>query len=137
MPVPKEGITLRDASGQVCDLDDVIAEARRTPARVIIDDELSVAVDLTGLGYTTSSMDWKAGAGVNAPVSVLRKRKKPTQILRITTASGVAVDAAVDTLFHVRDANGVIKHVRADMLKPGMAIAHIEKDDGTPGFVVY
>jgi len=137
MPVPKHGITLCDSSGHVCDLDEIIEQARKTPARVIVDDELSIAVDISGLGFMVASMHWESGESKKTPVSVLRKRKKPSRILRITTASGTAIDAAEDTLFHVSDESGTIRHVRADMLKSGMEILAVEKDDGTPGFVVY
>ena len=137
MPVPKKGVTLYDSTGTVRDLDEVIAEMCGTTGRVIIDDDLSVAVDLSGLGFEVTSMDWNTGNLKRAAVSVLRKRKKPSRILRITTASGTAIETAEDTLFHVRDENGVIRHVRADMLQPGMDILSAEKDDGTPGFIVY
>lgn len=137
MPVPKGAITLYDSSGARRDLDEVIDSVRRLPGRLVADDDLSIVVDLAGLGFQTESMDWKSGTLKRAIVSVLHKRKKSARILRITTASGWAIDAAQDTLFHVRDASGTIRHVRADMLKPGMDILAGEKDDGTPGFVVY
>ena len=123
--------------GVVRDLDAVIEESRVIPGRIIVDDNLSVAVDLAGLGFEVVSMDFTSGELKRTPVSVLRKRKRASCILRITTEFGAAIEAAEDTLFHVRDETGAIRHVRADMLKPGMAILSVEKDDGTPGFVVY
>lgn len=137
MPVPKSAVTLYDSVGAERDLDEVIEEVRRTPCRVIIDDDLSIAVDIAGLGFEVASMEWTPGELKRTAVSVLRKRKAPSRILRITISSGVAIDTAEDTLFHVRDDNGVLRHVRADMLKPGMDILAAEKDDGSLGFIVY
>lgn len=137
MPVPKAGITLYDRTGKRRDLDDVIDEVRQLPGRVVADDDLSIVVDLAGLGFQTTSMDWKSGQPKRADVSLLHKRKKTARILRVTVATGVAVDVAEDTLFHVRDAAGAIRHVRADMLKPGMDIVGANNDDGTPGFIIY
>jgi|SRR5579862_3311803 len=137
MPVPKAGITLYDGTGNRRDLDEVIAEVRQLPGRLVVDDDLSVVVDLAGLGFQTTSMDWKSGKLKRADVSLLHKRKRKAKILRITVAAGVAVDVAEDTLFHVRDVGGAIRHVRADMLKPGMEIIGADRDDGTPGFIIY
>jgi len=137
MPVPKSGVTVYDKSGERCDLDDVIAEVSKMPGRVLVDDEIGVSVDVAGLGYQTESMDFEHGRLRRADVSVLHKRKQPAKILRITLEDGVALEVAEDTLLHVRDKDGNIRHVRADKLKPGMSILSGLKDDGSPGFVVY
>ena len=137
MPVPKRGVTVYDKSGLHCDLDSIIEEVSKLPGRLLVDDEVGVSVDVAGLGYQTESMDFEHGRLKRADVSVLHKRKQPAKILRITVEDGIALEVAEDTLLHVRDEDGNIRHVRADKLKPGMSILSGFKDDGSPGFVVY
>lgn len=137
MPVPKAGITIYDESGVRRDLDEVMLEVMKMPGRVLVDDDIGISVDLAGLGYQTNSMDFKQNRLKKADVSVLHKRKRPARVLRITVESGVALEVAEDTLLHVRDEDGSIRHVRADKLKSGMSIIAGAKDDGMPGFVVY
>jgi intein/homing endonuclease len=137
MPVPKHGITLYNNDGTQCDIDEVIDEVRQTPGRLIVDDDLSVAVNVAGLGYATHSMNLQTKEMVRAPITVIHKRKKQAQVLRISTESGIDFEVSEDTLLHIRDSDGQIKHVRADMLRPGMLVLTGVKDDGTPGVIVY
>lgn len=136
MPVPEYSVTIYDKDGNIHKISDLVNKLKQEPKRVLIDDEVGISIDISDFDYYVYSFDIEKNENKKSKISTLHHRKKKAQILRITLESGVAVDVSEDTLFHVKDADGQLKYVRAEKLKPGMDVLAGITPNG-PGVIIY
>lgn len=136
MPVPEHSVTIYDKDDNIHKISDLVEELKKQPDRILIDDEFGISIDISDLDYYVYSFDLEKQENKKAKISTLHHRKKKAQILRVTLENGVAVEVSEDTLFHVKTEDGQLKYVRADKLKPGMAVLSGITPNG-PGVIVY
>ena len=122
MAVPAHSVTIYDKDGNIHKINDLVDNLKNDKDRVLVDDEVGISIDISDLEYYVYSYDLEKKENKKAKISTLHHRKKKAQILRVTLGNGVAVDVSEDTLFHVKDADGQLKYVRADKLKKGMDV---------------
>ncbi len=137
LPIPKNAINLYDKDDNRVDIESVVDELKQDPERVLIDDDISTIIDVSDLGYYTFSLDMKTQKKVRGKVTNLHHRKKQVSVLRINTDSGAYFEVSEDTLIHIQDTDGTIRHIRADKLKKGMEIMTMLNSDNSSGIVVY
>lgn len=137
MPVTREGVAIYDKDGNIHDIEDLVVElSKKDKERILIDDDIGISIDVSDLEYYVYSLNQETEKTEKKKISTLHKRKKQAKILRITTET-MQIEVSEDTILHIRDKDGSIKHIRADKLKEGMEILGTIKPDGTPGAVVY
>ena len=136
MPVPKSGVTIYDKDDNIHNIAELVDKLNNDKERILVDDDIGISIDISDLDYYVYSFNLTEQKTKKAKISTLHHRKKKANILRITLASGTAVDVSENTIFHVKDKNGDIKYVRADKLKEGMDVMSGITPNG-PGVVVY
>ena len=137
MPLPKEGLLLYDKNGNRLDVEELINRVKADKDRVLIDDEKTLVLDLTGLDIYTDSLNFETGKKHRTSVTRLYSTKVSQEILRIETHGGAVIECTKDTILFVRGKGGTIKQIRADKLKRGMEVIGVLDKNGKPNLVVY
>jgi len=124
MAIPTEQIVLVSSDGQPIDVDALIEQLRREPARILADDEVGFVVYVGDLGiYSLKPTD--SGEFLAQPVIEISRPRFSTRILR-KQIGAMVLSVTADAVFLVQD-RGILKKVRAEKLEPGMVLASGEK----------
>lgn len=123
--------------GNRIDVEELVSRIKEDKARVLIDDDKTLILDLTGLHIYTDSLDFESGKKGRKPVTRLCRTKISQEILRITTQGGTVIECTKDTILFVRGKGETIRQIRADKLKPNMEVVGVLDESGKPKLVVY
>ncbi len=123
--------------GNRIDVEELVSRIKEDKARVLIDDDKTLILDLTGLYIYTDSLDFESGKKGRKPVTRLCRTKISQKILRITTQGGAVIECTKDTILFVRGKGETIRQIRADKLKPNMEVVGVLDESGKPKLVVY
>jgi intein/homing endonuclease len=137
LPLPKEGLLLYDKNGNRLDIEELVNRVKADKDRVLVDDEKTLILDLTGLDIYTDSLNFETGKKGRTTVTRLCSTKISQKILRLETYSGAVIECTKDTILFVRGKDGTIKQIRADKLKRGMEVVAVLDKNGKPNVVVY
>ena len=136
LPVTTRGVLLYDKDGNRINVEELVNRVKMNEERVLVDDEKTLILDLTGLEIYTDSLNFKTGKKNRTLVTRLSTTKISQEILRMEIGDTV-IDCTKDTIFFVKGKDGTIKQIRADQLKRGMEVITVLDENGNPQTVVY
>ena len=86
LPITREGLILYDRHGNKIDVEELVSKVKKDKARVLIDDDKTLILDLAGLDIYTDSLDFESGKKGRKPVTSLQNSASrlptPLQILQ-------------------------------------------------------